>query len=61
MRVRDEIPGSWEGARGGGENGGGIRVTGGRELVTGREGRERGKVQEGASGLPDVGSARTGC
>ena len=60
MRVRDEVPGSWEGARGRGENWGGIRVTGVRELVTGWEGREKGEVREGASGLPDVGSAGTG-
>ena len=29
-------------------------------MVTGWEGREKGKVRKGASGLPDVGSAGTG-
>ena len=60
MRVRDEVLGSWKGARGGRENYGGIRVTGGRVWVTGWEGKEKGEVREGASGLPDVGSAGTG-
>ena len=60
MRVREEVPGSWKGARGRRETGEGIRVTGGGKLVTGWEGREKGKVRKGASGLPDVGSAGTG-
>ena len=59
MRVREEVPRFWEGTRGGGGNWGRIRVTGGRELVTGGEGREKGEVREGASGLPGVGSAGT--
>ena len=60
MRVRDEVPGSWEGSRGGGKNWGGIRVTDEGMWVTGWEGRERGEVREGASGLLDVCSAGTG-
>ena len=59
MRVVDEIPRSWEGARGRGNNWRGIRVTGGRELVTGWEGMEKGGVREGAPSLLDVGSAGT--
>ena len=56
--MRFQGPG--KGPEEGGETGGGIRVTGGRELVTGWEGREKGEVREGASGLPDVGSVGTG-
>ena len=39
---------------------GGNKGNRGGELVTGWEGREKGEVREGASGLPDVGSAGTG-
>ena len=60
MRVRDEVPGSWKGARGRRETGGGIRVTREGKLVTGWEGGEKGEMRKGASGLPDVGSAGTG-
>ena len=59
MGVREQIPGSWKGPLGVGETGG-VWITGGGVLITGRGGWQRRKVRKGAPGLADVGSTGTG-